>query len=233
MSDELENLGFRGDAGWVHALEGHCGRPYWPGGQSGITLDPGVDLGYADESLVATAYDALLRPKEMQACLRARRAVGPKARPRLEESKWLQNIRISRREAERVFPNVARPYWTAAKHRWPELVTGKSPGAVHTVVLSLCYNRGPGNPALRALGEPLRACDWAALADVVADMQGDHRLTGIRQRRDEEAAYLRRHARRQKMERLAEAARAIEAADPEPLPDPSIDVPDTIDATAP
>lgn len=233
MSDELENHGFRGDADWVHQLEGHCGHPYWPGGQSGITLDPSVDLGYADESLVVSAYDDLLCRKEMQACIRARRAVGLKARRRLKQNKWLHNIRLSRAEATSVFPTVAAPYWISAKRRWPELEMARTPGAVHTVVLSLCYNRGPGNPALRSLGEPLRACDWAALADVVGDMQDDHRLTGIRQRRDEEAAHLRRHARRQKLQRLAEATRAIEAADPEPLPAPSIDVPDTIDTTAP
>ena len=228
MIDELSDRGFRGDAEWVHTLEGHCGRPYWPGGRSGITLDPGVDLAYADESIVALVYEKLLRPEELQACLRARSATGHKARRRLAENERLRNIRLSRQEAETIFPMVAVPYWIAAKRRWPELESNQTPGAVHTVTLSLCYNRGPGNPALRALGEPLRARDWAALADVVADMQDEHRLSGIQQRRDEEAAYLRRHARRQKLQRLADAARGIEAADPEPLPEPSIDVPDTI-----
>lgn len=225
----LEDAGFRGDAAWVHSLEGHCGRPYWPGGQSGVTLDPGVDLGYADESLVVRCYDDLLRKSRMRAVLRALGLVGARARKRVQQNKHLQAICLTRTEAEDVFPKVARPYWRSAVRRWPELTRPSVPPAVHTIVLSLCYNRGPGNDALRVIGEPLRATDWTALADVVADMQDNHQLVGIQQRRDREAAYVRRHARRQKMERLAEAARAVDAAEPEPLPNPEIDVPETID----
>jgi len=221
----LDDHGFRGDAAWVHALEGHAGYPYWPGGQSGVTLDPGVDLGYADESLVVSCYDDVFPPEAMKALLRCKGVTGKKARRRVEESTRLQQMLLSESQAEDIFPKVARPYWIAAKRRWPELMKSFVPGAVHTVVLSLCYNRGPGNPGLRVIGEPLRACDWAALADVVADMQDDHELVGIQQRRDKEASYVRRRARRQKFERLAEATRAIEAAEPEPLPDPTIEVP--------
>ena len=181
---------------------------------------------------MATTYDQLLAPAEMQACMRALGVTGTKARRRVEESGRLNAIQITEGEAEDVFPVVARPYFIAAKRRWPELMKGFVPGAVHTVVLSLCYNRGPGNRDLRVIGEPLRACDWAALADVVADMQDHHRLVGIRQRRDKEAAYVRRHARRQKMKRLAEATRAIEAAEADPLPDPTIDVPSTLPSHA-
>lgn len=37
---------FRGDLEWVQDQEGFSGTPYWPGGVSGVTLDPGVDLGH-------------------------------------------------------------------------------------------------------------------------------------------------------------------------------------------
>ncbi|MEK6709483.1 MAG: peptidoglycan-binding protein, partial [Nitrospinota bacterium] len=40
--------GFAGDLEWVHARESHHGSPYWPKGNSGVTLDPGFDLGHAD-----------------------------------------------------------------------------------------------------------------------------------------------------------------------------------------
>jgi len=221
----LEGVGFRGSAAWVHQLEGHCGHPYWPGGQSGVTLDPGVDLGYADESLVVRCYDDHVAPQQMKALLRCKGVTGTKARRRVEESTRLKHLKVSEQVAEAIFPKVARPYWVAAKRRWPELTKPYVPPAVHTIVLSLCYNRGPGNDALRIIGEPIRAGDWAQLADVVADMQDDHQLVGIQQRRDKEAAYVRRHARRQKFVKLAKAMRAVEAADPEPMPDPKIDVP--------
>lgn len=219
----LEDLGFRGDAAWVHELEGHAGHPYWPGGQSGVTLDPGVDLGYAGETLVVACYDDLFPPEGMSALMGCLAITGPKARQRVEESTRLQQLLLSPSQAESVFPKVARPYWVAAKRRWPEIMKSFVPGAVHTVVLSLCYNRGPSNDALAPIGEPLRAGDWAALADVVGDMQNDHALAGIRRRRDRESDYVRRRARRQKMELLAKAARKIDAADPEPLTTPDID----------
>lgn len=49
---------FRGDLEWIHAREGHLGKPYWPGGASGITLDPGVDLGHVPLDCVEDLYSA-------------------------------------------------------------------------------------------------------------------------------------------------------------------------------
>ena len=57
-NDKME--GFRGDLSWVHAREGHAGKAYWPGGVSGVTLDPGVDLGHVRPELFETAYKELL-----------------------------------------------------------------------------------------------------------------------------------------------------------------------------
>ena len=59
--------GFRGDLAWVHAREGHRGSPYWPGGASGVTLDPGVDLGHANPDLIESLYAPLLEPEQMAA----------------------------------------------------------------------------------------------------------------------------------------------------------------------
>jgi hypothetical protein len=216
----LGDLNFQGDAAWVHQLEGHAGRPYWPGGQSGVTLDPGVDLGYTDETLLVSCYDDLLSEREMQACLRARGIRGAKARRRIDRNERLRAIRITEDQATAIFEQVAVPYWRAARRRWPEVE--EAPPAVQTVVLSLCYNRGPSNGRLAVIGEPLRAGDYEALADVVGEMQDDHELVGIQQRRDTEAEHVRRGARRAKFEALADAMGQVRAADPEPLPSPSI-----------
>ncbi len=53
--------GFRGDLEWVDLQEGHHGVPFWPGGGSGVTVDPGIDLGQADASLV-DLYQPLVSP---------------------------------------------------------------------------------------------------------------------------------------------------------------------------
>ena len=48
---------FRGDLLWIHAWEGHRGRLYWPGGASGVTLDPGLD-----DDVQRFQFDQLHRP---------------------------------------------------------------------------------------------------------------------------------------------------------------------------
>ena len=59
--------GFHGNLNWIHAREGHAGRAYWPGGASGVTLDPGVDLGHAKTSLVEEAYEGILLQDQFDA----------------------------------------------------------------------------------------------------------------------------------------------------------------------
>ena len=57
---------FHGDLDWVHRQEGHAGHPYWPGGASGVTLDPGVDLGQAAASLIGL-YEPLTTAEQFAA----------------------------------------------------------------------------------------------------------------------------------------------------------------------
>ena len=66
-----------------------------------------------------------------------------------------------------------------------------TPGSVQTALLSLAYNRGPRNPRLDPLAAPMDARDWAGAADVIANMQQDHELPGIRSRRRREAGFIR------------------------------------------
>ena len=62
------------------------------------------------------------------------------------------------------------------------------PPAVHTALLSLAYNRGPNNRDLAQLAEPLQAGAWPRIGNLIAAMQQDHQLEGIRRRRREEGA---------------------------------------------
>lgn len=196
-----ELRGFRGELAWVHALEGHAGRAYWPGGASGITLDPGVDVGHASPALVEATYRPHLTREQLAALLAAAGLRGQSARRHLAGSAVLRSIRISRAEAAELFPVVAAPYWRAVTQRFPALLADEVPGPVHTVMLSLAYNRGAGNAALGVLAGPLARRDWSAFAEAVGRMQQGHSLAGIRARRKLEA------------ELVAELARAWEAAD--------------------
>lgn len=183
--------GFRGDLSWVHAREGHAGKTYWPGGASGVTLDPGVDLGHAKPSLIEAAYKPLLSADQFNA---VKKVLGLKkwsAKKALGNDPVLKSIRISRSQADSIMKYAAQPYWKAITRRFPTLMASDTPGSVQTVMLSLSYNRGAGNRNLRVLTDPIEKKDWAKVADIVGSMQQDHKLRGIRERRRMEGELIR------------------------------------------
>lgn len=178
--------GFKGDPFWIHEWEGHKGYPYWPGGASGVTIDPGVDVGHMSDKLVPLfidIYDNYLRSDEIDLLLRTRGVKGVAADDLLdsEEGRALRAIRISRAEAAEIFPFTLDPYWDRLKIRFDTIV--EAPGAVQTVLLSLGYNRGPDNPGLDALHEPIARQNYEKVGNLVMAMQQNHRLDGIRRRR--------------------------------------------------
>ena len=189
----IENVlpGFRGDLKWVHEREGHAGRTYWPGGASGVTLDPGVDLGHAKPSLIQAAYQNLLSVEEYAAVKSVLGFKGKSARQALAGNPLLRSIRISRHQADDIFQYAAQPYWQAICRRFPALTESDTPGCVQTVMLSLSYNRGAGNRGLNVLETPFREKNWRAAADCIGKMQQDHTLEGIRKRRRMEADLIR------------------------------------------
>lgn len=183
--------GFHGDLRWVHDREGHAGRTYWPGGASGVTLDPGVDLGHAKPSLIEAAYKKLLAPEQYEAVKRVLGIKGAAAKTALRNDPVLKSIRISRSQADEIFHFAAEPYWKAIVRRFPAIGAPDTPGSVQTVMLSLSYNRGAGNRRLEVLADPIERKDWRAVADIVGNMQQNHRLGGIRKRRRMEGDLIR------------------------------------------
>lgn len=182
---------FHGDLERIHRWEGHAGQPYWPGGQSGVTLDPGFDLGFQAVEALRRHYGDHLAPPEIEELGRALGRRGISARDALASSEPLRRIRLSRSVAGRVMPFLAVDYWRPICRRFDRLPAGETPSSVQTVLLSLAYNRGAGNRGLDPLGEPLAAGDWLAVAEAVGAMQQDHPLPGIRRRRREEADLIR------------------------------------------
>lgn len=191
---ELDTTGlhnFRGNLHWLHQWEGHAGRPYWPGGVSGVTLDPGLDLGHADPELVERVCGTSLDADAMACLHKVLGLKGDAAREALDAEPALGNIRILRNTAARFLPIVAKPYWDHLCRRFDALASPSVPASVQTALLSLGYNRGPGNRGLEPLAEPLSRGDWLGVADVIGAMQQDHQLEGIRRRRQAEAALIR------------------------------------------
>jgi len=179
--------GFRGDAAWVHAREGYAGKAYWPGGDSGVTLDPGIDLGYAAFSLVEKLYGSLFSREQLNAMQAVAGIKGEAAKAVLSANPVLQSIRVTREQSDAIFPYAADPYWEKISGRFKTLADADTFPPVQTVMLSLAYNRGPYNRGLEVLRKPIEEKNWAEVANVVGAMQQDHEQEGIRKRRRMEA----------------------------------------------
>lgn len=169
---------FRGDLAWVHAREGHNGRPYWPKGASGITIDPGIDLGQADPDLIREVLTGRLPEEQIARLLAVRKFRGDAAARKARE---MRDITISRELAAELMPLVAAPYWIAILARFPGLAVAPPPA--HTAMLSLAYNRGPNNKHLAPLASPIANGDWRLVGAIIKAMQQEHPLKGIRERR--------------------------------------------------
>ena len=188
--------GFRGDLAWLHERESHAGRPYWPSGESGVTLDPGLDIHHAEWSLVDSVLAPHLTAEQLRRLKECRPLVGLEAKAACADPKRLRadtkpnlrewwgrvaDIRISRELAAELLPQVADPYWRTLLKRFPDLLY--APPAVQTAMLSLGYNRGAGNKALAVLRPWIAAHDWSEVGRQIKAMQQDHKLQNIRERR--------------------------------------------------
>ena len=177
---------FRGDLEWIHYQEGFRGRPYWPGGRSGITLEPGLDIGHASSDLIETLYGPLLNRQQMTALRGFYGFTGNDARLALQSSPVLQSIRITEKQSTELMPHTATPYWRGITNRFRGLCLKSTPPSVQTVLLSLAYNRGILNRHLGVLEAPIEDKNWSQVGAIIATMQQNHRLAGIRKRRREE-----------------------------------------------
>ncbi len=182
--------GFRGDLGFIHDMEGHRGTAYWPGGASGVTLDPGVDLGFADAERLAW-YRPLLTPGQLRDLESVLGLRGEEAEMMLEARPALRGIAITREQATALMPRVCRGYWEGVAGRFPVLGGARTPASVQTALLSLAYNRGAHNQGLERLAPPLAARNWREAAGRIGQMQQDHPLPGVRRRRRAEADLIR------------------------------------------
>ncbi|MCP3866861.1 MAG: hypothetical protein GY703_01955 [Gammaproteobacteria bacterium] len=182
---------FHGDLDWVHQREGHLGKPYWPGGRSGVTLDPGFDLAHQTLEGLELHYGDVLSDEQVSALESVIGLKGSQAREALGADPVLRTVRISRSKALKVMPHIAVDYWRPLVRRFSGVDNSEAPESVQTVLLSLAYNRGAGNRDLNQLKEPLVEGRWLEVAERVGNMQQDHQLRGIRIRRRMEADLIR------------------------------------------
>ena len=173
--------GYKGSIKWIHDREGHAGKVYWPGGLSGVTLDPGFDLGYNTSTDLYTYYTKPLNTHELQILEESIGIKGYQAKQIVLSGKY-NGISISEDQALEIFPELLDSYWMALTHIWPEILDGTD--GVHTAMLSLVYNRGVSNSkVIIELNDSIRNKNWKEVGEKIMNMQQNHSLNGIRIRR--------------------------------------------------
>lgn len=170
-------------------------RPSWPGGESGVTIGIGYDLGYTSverfeidwqEHLSAAALDALRAVCTLKKTA-ARQVTGE-----------LQHISISLPRARKVFRySSLYEYAKRAKSAYPGLER-LEPDA-QSAIVSLVFNRGvsmrgASRREMLEIKALVEACDHEAIAGEIESMKRiweGRNLNGLLKRRDAEAEMVR------------------------------------------
>jgi hypothetical protein len=127
--------------------EGFEGKPYWPGGASGVTLDYGYDLAHHSVAQMMIDWVAILGTKTCNLFTPAIGKSGAAARALISGLRD-RGVTWTKNQARAVFESSILPRYTALTDAW---VPGwrALPVGTRTALLSLAINRGT---ALRSKG---------------------------------------------------------------------------------
>jgi V8-like Glu-specific endopeptidase len=185
-------------------------RPIAPGGDSGITVGIGYDVGYNTPEAVRRDFSGLIPDRDIEALTKACGLKGDKARARLSE---FRHIVVPWEAAFEVYRRATVP-------RFGRLVLGAFPNAAELkghcfgAMLSLVYNRGPGlegdrRREMRAIRDLMAERRWSGVPEQFRAMkrlwEGQPALKGVVLRREAEALLFERGLE-QMTERIAVAA---------------------------
>jgi hypothetical protein len=208
MPTNMQTHGFLGSLAWVHAQEGSGAKYYGtsvyypddrknPRTNSGVTIDPGLDLGNAAESLIQRVLEyynsvGLLTVKQFQLLIQA---VGLKKFDAIEWMRKHENEFMGAKEfavpegkALKVLDDyTAAEYWDPLCRALPKLKKINvlyMAEAVHTALLSMAYNRGATKTAELAR-KHLDICNYGGLAYEIKFLKQS--TQSLRDRRHREA----------------------------------------------
>ena len=164
MEDKLKNTGFVGDLEWIFNQEGSGTRYYHssvyfpdslekPVTKSGITIDPGVDLGNCDRQTALAVLSYYQNEELLSSSLKSLllTAIGKKGKSAAawmtEHRKFFKNVfNVPIHMSLQVLQYYSAPgYWEPLAEAMPELLTISNLSvkrAVHTALLDMAYNRG-------------------------------------------------------------------------------------------
>lgn len=164
----------------------------WPGGDSGISLGIGYDLGYVTVDQFETDWGDYLSPSQI---VRLRAVVGFRGIKAKNRAPGLADIRVKKADANKVFAQRTVPQTLLkTKQAFPGLMN--LPLDAQGALVSLVYNRGTSmvgdrRREMRAIRDAVAAQDLQKIADQIRAMKRlwtGKGLDGLLKRRDDEAA---------------------------------------------
>ncbi|MFK7828586.1 MAG: peptidoglycan-binding protein [Congregibacter sp.] len=170
-------------------------QPTWPGGESGVTIGIGYDLGYTSVARFELDWTAYLGANELDQ-LRAVCGVKKSAAGNLIGR--LQQVSISLPKARKVFRHSSLyEYARRAQKAYPGLER-LEPDA-QSAIVSLVFNRGvsmrgASRREMLNIRQLIDACDYEGIACEIESMKRiweGRNLNGLLKRRDAEAAMVR------------------------------------------
>lgn len=167
-------------------------HPTWAGGDSGVTIAIGYDLGYNDKATIANDWGKHLSASDIQLLQSVSGIKGEKAKAALTDK--IKAITIPFSVAKEVFISVSLPkFWNMAKKIYPQIDTlnADTQGALTSMV----YNRGNSLEGIRRTNMrnivPLVAAqDYEGIAkeiDASKSLWVGKGLDGLIKRREKEA----------------------------------------------
>ena len=163
----------------------------WPGGDSGITLGFGYDLGYATVDQFESDWGPYLTSDQLN---RLRDAVGKRGIAARNRAAQFKDIKIKRKDAETVFLERNIPLYALKTEMAFPGITALPPDAQGALV-SLVFNRGTSMEGdrrreMRAIQAAVVNGDLREIADQLRSMKRlwvNKGLDGLLRRRDQEA----------------------------------------------
>ncbi|HEV2806676.1 MAG TPA: hypothetical protein VGW57_17255 [Chthoniobacterales bacterium] len=163
----------------------------WPGGESGITIGVGYDLGFATEDQFEEDWSPFLSGDEIGRLKDVIGLSGESARARAAD---FRDIKIKRADAEQIFKERTLPlYSKRTEDAFPGL--DQLPEKVQGALVSLVFNRGASMTGesrreMRAVKDAVAAGDLQEIANQIRAMKRlweGKGLDGLLRRRDAEA----------------------------------------------
>ena len=171
--------------------EKHLCRPIWPGGDSGVTIGIGYDLGYNDAETILSDWEERIPESGLDDLLAIAGMKGKTAREYIEQ---LRHVNIPLDQAKEVFYSRTLPrYAQMTRKAYPGVE--KLPADAQAMLLSLVFNRGaalegPRRREMKAIKPLVQAGDLRGIAAQIRSMKrlwDIDQLPGLHARRDREA----------------------------------------------